>query len=76
MFSVEATAECGELTYQWFKDGGQINDTSSVKYSGSTTAILTINNLTHPADEGSYFVRIINPAGSIDSNTATLDICK
>ena len=64
------------LTYQWLLDGMAITytDGGGLKYSGTTSATLTVNNLVHPNDEGSYIVIVENAAGSVNSDPATLDI--
>ena len=49
-------------------------DAGGLKYSGSTSPQLTVNNLAHPDDEGLYIVIVENAAGSVNSNPATLDI--
>ena len=74
MFTVEASAECGDsVTYQW--SFGETSELSSGdgKYEGFNTNQLTINNLVHPTDEGTYTVDVTNEAGTT-SASATLDI--
>ncbi len=73
-FTVVATGT--GLTYQWLFDGTTITDTDGdgSKYSGTTSATLTVNHLVHPDDEGSYIAIVENAAGSVNSDPATLDI--
>ncbi len=49
------------FTYQWYQGSTLLTD-DGVKYSGSTTASLTISNLT-TADSGSYYAVVANAAG-------------
>src|SRR5688572_25642498 len=51
------------VTYQWFKDGGEIFD--------ATASSLTLTNIT-AADAGSYTVQITNPSGTILSDAAVI----
>ncbi|HEX3029645.1 MAG TPA: immunoglobulin domain-containing protein, partial [Clostridia bacterium] len=62
-FSVTATGE--GLSYQWKKDGVNIN--------GATSAALTITNI-QKSDEGSYTVLVSNSAGSVETTGATLTV--
>ena len=62
----------GGLTYQWQMDGVPITD--GAKYSGTNTDTLTVNNIQFPVDEGFYNVFVSNGAGSVTSDSATLDI--
>ena len=64
------------LTYQWLLDGMAITytDGGGLKYEGTTSATLTVNDLVHPDDEGSYIVIVESAAGSVISDPATLDI--
>jgi hypothetical protein len=57
------------FSYQWYRSGVQITD-DGVKYSGSTTASLSISNLSSPGDSGSYYAVISNPSSSYASNVA------
>ena len=62
--SVAATADPGPA-YQWRKDGADID--------GATGASFTIAKA-RADDAGSYTVVITNPAGSVTSNAASLDV--
>ena len=73
VFSVTATGV--SLTYQWQKDNTNINDASGT-YSGTTTAMLTVESVTDPDDEGSFRVVVSNSAGDVTSNVAALTVCK
>ena len=53
------------VTYQWFKDGGEV--------FGATSSTLTLSNLV-VADSGSYTVQITNPGGTIVSDPAVLTV--
>ena len=55
------------FTYQWYSPNGTQLVDDGVKYLGSTTASLTISNLT-VADAGGYTVVIMNPSTSYASN--------
>ena len=67
-FRVNATGD--QLTYQWLKDGEELSD--GLKYTGSTTNVLTVRSIEFPLDEGTYRVIIKNVAGNISSNSAEL----
>ena len=67
MFSVTATGTA-PLSYQWQKDGVNLNDGGSI--SGATTATLTITGVTE-SNEGGYRCVVTNSAGTDTSNTAT-----
>lgn len=62
--SVSATAT-GSISYEWSKDGTVI--------PGETSATLTVQNMT-AARAGSYGVRVSTACGSIQSNTATVNV--
>lgn len=62
-FSVVASGS--DLTYQWFKDSAAI--------SGATSAAYNIASV-DSSFAGTYFVRITNTSGSVDSNFATLTV--
>ena len=70
-FSVTATGHPA-LGYKWYKDGIQIND--GIKYSGTNTNILDINNLIS-GDGGSYYCVVTDGHGStVQSNSALLTV--
>ena len=69
-FSVTATGTA-PLSYQWQKDGVNLNDGGRI--SGATTATLTITGVTE-SDEGGYRCVVTNSAGTDTSNTATLTV--
>lgn len=76
-FEVTAAVECGSLTYQWCFNGCPISDDDGSKYSGADTASLTVMDLVHPDDEGTYSVKITNIAAmTTESDGANLDICE
>jgi hypothetical protein len=55
------------ISYQWYNSSLQPLMDDGLKYSGSQTPSLTISNLTL-ADSGSYYVAIVNAAGSSTTN--------
>jgi hypothetical protein len=63
-FSVVASGD-SPLTYQWIKNGVNIETANSSTYS-----ITKVTN----SDVGSYSVKINNPAGSVTSSTASLSL--
>jgi hypothetical protein len=63
-FSVVASGS-QTLTYQWRKNGIEINGATSSTYSISSTSV---------SDSGSYTVVVTNSAGSATSNPATLTV--
>ena len=63
-FSVVATGTT-PITYQWRKGGVNITGATSASHSISATA---------SADAGSYDVVVTNPAGSVTSSSATLEV--
>jgi hypothetical protein len=67
--SVQATGE--NLTYQWRKAGKTLPNGGHV--SGATTPTLTISSLS-PEDIGVYSVAVFNPAGSVVSGNAFVNI--
>ncbi len=69
--SVQATGE--NLTYQWRKNGKNLPDGGHV--SGATTSTLTISSLSD-ADVAVYNAAVFNPAGSVVSKNATVNISK
>ena len=69
-FSVTATGTA-PLSYQWQKDGVNLNDGGSI--SGASTSTLTITGVTE-SNEGGYRCVVTNSAGTATSNTATLTV--
>jgi arylsulfatase A-like enzyme len=69
-FSVSASG-APPLAYQWRKNGAPLSN--GAKYSGTTGAALTVNNLV-AADDGSYSVIITNSTGAITSSVALLAV--
>lgn len=63
----------GNVGFEWRHNGQGVsyNNSAGGKYSGSTGAILRINNLT-AADAGAYAVTIVNAGGAVTSATVTL----
>lgn len=61
------------LTYQWRKDGFDLNDGANV--SGATTDTLTIDPV-GAADVGSYDLVVTNDCGSLESTLAQLTIAE
>lgn len=57
----------GPLSYQWYQ-GSSGNDSNPI--AGATSASLVVQ----PASTRSYWVRVNNPCGSTDSNTATVSV--
>ncbi|MGZ5546137.1 MAG: golvesin C-terminal-like domain-containing protein, partial [Limisphaerales bacterium] len=80
VFSVFAQGTA--LSYQWKKgapgSGTVVNDADfgGLKYSGSTTANLTVLNTEHAADSGSYYVTISGsgPNSPLDSFAGILSV--
>ena len=66
-FTVTATSEDGNLSYQWQKGTDSI--------SGATSATYTINEVME-SDEGEYRCVVSNAAGSVTSAAASLTVCK
>jgi Immunoglobulin domain/Immunoglobulin I-set domain len=69
-FSVTATGSA-PLAYQWQKNGAAV--ANGTKYSGATTASLTVAALA-TADAGNFSVVIGNSAGSVTSSVAPLTV--
>jgi len=69
--SVKATGL--NLTYQWRKNGKSLPNGGHV--SGASTSTLTISSLSSD-DVGIYSVAVFNPAGSVVSQNATVNISK
>lgn len=72
-----ATATGSSLTYQWLRDGSLISDNGT--YSGATTSMLTITNVTIDLSNTSFSVRVSGPSGtgacsSAESTAATLTV--
>lgn len=63
-FAVQASGT-GPLTYQWYKDGTAM--------AGATGFLLSIPNA-QSANAGSYYVKISNPGGTVQSATASLTV--
>lgn len=63
-FSVTA-AGAGPLSYQWAFN--------SVNIPGATSSTLTLNNVT-TNQAGTYFVRVTNPGGTVNSSNAVLTV--
>lgn len=61
--SCEVTADGPSLTYEWFH--------GAAKIEGATGPKLTIESA-GPGDQGSYYVRVINPQGEVVSRTVML----
>lgn len=62
------------LTYQWKKDGVDIEDLTDT-YSGVTTSDLTVLSV-DTSDNGNYTVLVHNPTGSMISSSASLRVCE
>jgi len=67
------TATGTGLSYQWRKNGININDGGHV--NGATTSALNISSMS-PADEGIYSVSVFNAAGNTVSKNASVKISK
>jgi hypothetical protein len=70
-FSAAVMDETG-VSYRWYKGSTALSDISG-KISGALTATLTISDV-QDGDEGTYFCRAVNSAGSTDSSPAILQI--
>ena len=64
-------ANGSDLTYQWQRAG--VNLTDSAKYSGTTTASLTVMNVME-ADEAMFRCIVTNAVGSVPSSDAQLTV--
>ena len=73
MFSIMAMTDAGTLSYQWQRNEVDIAPTSGV--SGVNTRTLTITNV-QESNEGMYRCVVTNDAGSTNSNTSQLTVCK
>ena len=71
MFTVVATGS--DLTYQWQRDGGNLTD--DTKYSGTTTATLTVMNVMEE-DEGTFMCVVTNIVDGVTSSAAELTVRK
>ena len=71
MFTV--VADGSDLTYQWQRNG--VNLTDGDKYSGATTANLTVMNVMEE-DEGSFTCVVTNVVDSVTSSPADLTVRK
>ena len=70
-FMVEAKGS--DLTYQWQRVG--VNLTDDTKYSGTTSATLTVMNVVEE-DEGDFTCVVTNVVGSVTSSAAELTVRK
>ena len=70
-FNVTATG-AGSLTYQWQRNGADI-DPPPAGVSGATTNTLTIANV-QESNEGMYRCVVTNAAGSTTSDAAQLTV--
>ena len=66
-----AQANGSDLTYQWQRNG--LNLTDGTKYSGSTTASLSVMAVMRE-DEGNFACVVTNAVDSITSNAAELTL--
>ena len=71
MFTVVATGS--NLTYQWQRD--EVNLTDDARYSGTTTATLTVMSVME-TDEGNFTCVVTDDVDSITSNAAELTVRK
>ncbi|NPV61560.1 MAG: DUF11 domain-containing protein, partial [Methanotrichaceae archaeon] len=69
-FEVTASGS-GPFSYQWYKDGVELNDGGHV--SGSKTSKLIISPV-EESDEGDYHVLVKGSCGEVASNLATLKV--
>jgi hypothetical protein len=69
-FTVAASGS-GPISYQWRKDGDNLNNGGAI--SGADSATLTIDPLAI-ADAGSYDVIVTNTCGDVPSGAATLEV--
>ena len=73
-FTVTATTGAGSLTYQWQRNGTDI-DSPPTGVSGTTANTLTIADV-QESSEGLYRCVVSNAAGSMTSNAAQLTVCE
>ena len=62
-----------DLTYQWQRNGGYLTDGD--KYSGTTTATLTVMNVVEE-DEGNFTCVVTKDRVTVTSSAAELTVCK
>jgi len=67
-FTFTVVANGSDLTYQWQRAG--VNLTDNAKYSGITTASLTVMN----TDEAMFRCIVTNAVGSVPSTGAQLTV--
>ncbi|HEX2920698.1 MAG TPA: immunoglobulin domain-containing protein [Bacteroidales bacterium] len=67
----EVRARGFNLTYQWRKDGSNIDDDGNI--SGTKTSVLVINNVVY-ADRGVYTCQVTGDCNSILTNPGTLSV--
>ena len=72
MFSVTTTGK--SLSYQWQKDGDELNDGDD--FTGSKESTLTVVDVKDPDDEGTYNVIVMNNAGFVISVPVELTVGK
>jgi hypothetical protein len=70
-FTANGVNGSGPLTYQWQWNNSNLADGGNI--SGAETPSLTISNVT-TANEGSYQLLVMNPAGTTPSSNATLTV--
>ena len=73
-FTVTATTGAGSLTYQWQRNGTDL-DPPPAGVFGATTNTLTIANV-QESSEGLYRCVVTNAASSTTSNAAQLTVCE
>ena len=66
-------ANGSDLTYQWQRNGVNLTDVG--KYSGTTTATLTVTNVMEE-DEGNFTCVVTNAVDSVTSSAAHLTVRK
>lgn len=69
-FRVEASGT-PPLSYQWLRNGAVLSDGG--RFSGVTTPQFRINDV-RPADQATYAVLVLNAAGAVASDTASLEV--
>ena len=63
-FFLSVTVAGGDMSYQWYQNGAAISGATASTYSKASTS----------TDAGSYTVTAMNPAGSVTSNAATVNV--